>query len=137
MRTSTHPRTRAALVVEDDATIRDTVAALLEDEGFEVTTATTLARARHVLFESKHPVSVVLLDLSLADGDGAPLVEELHRAGARSPALVLLSASPQRLIPLATTFAVPYVMKPFDVGVLATTVAVANDQRMQPHQGAH
>ena len=125
---------RTALIVEDDAVLTSTLVGLLEDEGFEVTTASTLERARYILFESKHPMGVVLLDLALADGDAEPLLEELHRVGPRAPAVVITSAFAQRAVPLAMTYGVPHVVKPFDVNVVAATVAVAFDHVLRPRR---
>jgi two-component system nitrogen regulation response regulator NtrX len=125
---------KVALVVEDDAPISDSLRGLLEDEGFEVMTSSTLARARHILFASSHPVGVLVLDLSLADGDGEALVEELHERGRLSPAVVILSAFADRAVPLAATYAIPHVVKPFDVAVVAATVVVAYERGMRPQR---
>lgn len=130
---SEHPSTRAALVVEDDARLRQALADALEDDGFEVMTSTTLSRAQYVLFESRHPVDVVVLDLMLADGDATPLLEQLDRAP-RAPAVVLLSANVALAIAHGSTYGVPYVTKPFDLGVVVASANAAQENRMRPHR---
>ncbi|MGZ3475521.1 MAG: response regulator [Polyangiales bacterium] len=125
---------KVALVVEDDEPISDALRALLQEEGFEVMTSSTVARARHLLFDLQQPIGVAVLDLWLADGDGEALIEELHERGRRSPACVILSAFVDRAVPLAATYGIPYVVKPFDVAVVAATVVVAHERAMRPHR---
>lgn len=125
---------RTALILEDDKSLASTLTSLLEDERFDVTTSATLERARYILFQSTHPIGVVLLDLALLDGDSEPLLEELHRAGPRAPAVVITSAFANRAVPLAMAYGVPHVVKPFDVNVVAATVAVAYDHALRPRR---
>lgn len=121
------------MVVEDDPALRESLASLLEDEKFEVMTAATLTRARYILFESRHPVGVMLLDLGMPDGDGAALLTELYANDAKSIPTVLLSATTERVADLATTFGVPFLTKPCDLGVVAATVTMAFDNDVRPH----
>jgi DNA-binding response OmpR family regulator len=73
-------------VVEDDVNLRLTLVDNLEEEGYAVTAASTLAEARAQL---KGPgFGVVVLDLMLPDGDGYALCRELRQA--RSPSRVLM-----------------------------------------------
>jgi DNA-binding response OmpR family regulator len=128
---------RSVLVVEDDEGIRDSVRRLLEDEGFAVTTANTLAGARDLLFGSTLPIGVVVLDLGLPDGDGELLLRSLDRLGSATPAVVVTSGSAGRAVPLGREFAVPVITKPFDVSVLAATVSVAFAHALRPHRREH
>jgi DNA-binding NtrC family response regulator len=68
------PQPPTALIVEDDADFRASVAALVSRRDFEVREAATLAEARRAI-EEEAP-DVVLLDLTLPDGDGLALLEE-------------------------------------------------------------
>ncbi len=132
MRTShSHPRTRSVLVVEDDPTLCRSLAELFEDEGFEVMTASNLRRARYVLFESLHPVGVLLLDLQLADGDGETLLGELS-AASRAPPTVVISALPARADHAAETYGLPRLSKPLDLALVVTSVTVAFDNDIRP-----
>ena len=78
------------LLVEDDAALRESVAALLREEGAEVMEVDTLAAARRAL---RQGFDLVLLDHILPDGFGSDLCRTMRaeRQGAR-PACVLFSA---------------------------------------------
>jgi cobalt-zinc-cadmium efflux system membrane fusion protein len=82
------------LVVDDDESIRQTLAKVLGREGLTVVTAGSVAEARS-LVEGRR-LDLGLLDLSLPDGDGVELAESLH---ARLPGLplILMTAYPLRL----------------------------------------
>lgn len=80
------------LLVEDQADFRDLLALLLgrEPEFEVVAQAGSLAEARTHAATLRFDVAV--LDLGLPDGNGADLIEELHRAGPGA-AVLILSAS--------------------------------------------
>ena len=59
------------LVVEDDSSLRLALCDNLDDEGYAVSSAATLADARAALKKSE--VDVIVLDLMLPDGDGTAL----------------------------------------------------------------
>lgn len=72
------------LLVDDDEGGRMVLAALLEDAGYQVREAGTLAEARLALEEG--PWDVALLDVQLPDGRGPSLVGALR---ARGPKMVI------------------------------------------------
>lgn len=80
------------LLVEDHASFRQTLAILFEREpGFEVIgQAGTLAEARRILRDEETDMAVV--DLSLPDGEGVELIEELAEAAPNLMALVLTAS---------------------------------------------
>lgn len=80
------------LLVEDHASFRQTLAILFEHEPeFEVVgQAGTLAEARRVLQSVETDLAVV--DLSLPDGEGVELIEELGDAGPSLTTLVLTAS---------------------------------------------
>jgi DNA-binding response OmpR family regulator len=126
-----HPRVRTALVVEDDPALCRALANLLEDEGFQVTTATDLRRAREVLFDSGNPIGVLVLDLGLPDGDGENVLSELT-ANSNAPPTVVISALAARADQAAETYGLPRVAKPLDLDMLTATVSVAFDNDIRP-----
>jgi two-component system NtrC family sensor kinase len=65
---------RRALVVEDEAPIRQLIVRLLQRRGFEVVEAASRAAAREAVAATAF--DVVLCDLRLADGSGAAAVED-------------------------------------------------------------
>lgn len=79
------------LLVDDDASNRVTLAALLEDEGFSVDALASYAEGKAQL-ASAAPYEVALFDQNLGDGTGTELLRELR---ARMPAAkaILVSGS--------------------------------------------
>ena len=67
------------LLVEDDALVRDTVALMLEDEGFDVVEAVDAGEALDLVREGLDaPVIVTDVDLGVGPS-GAELADALHR----------------------------------------------------------
>src|SRR5438105_7304557 len=79
------------LLVDDDEANRITLSALLEDEGFDVREARSMAEARGVLSEGPS-FAVVLTDQHLGDGLGSDLVPEI-RSRLPDAKIVLMSGS--------------------------------------------
>jgi DNA-binding response OmpR family regulator len=75
------------LVVEDDSNLRLTLVDNLEEEGYAVEAASTLAEARAKWKATGF--DVVVLDIMLPDGDGYSLCRELRQAGTSSRVLML------------------------------------------------
>jgi two-component system response regulator RegA len=81
---------RRILLVDDSEILRMTTAALLEEAGYQVVEAASLAQARASLGVEELAAAVV--DLHLADGLGTALLPELRAAHPRA-AFILLSGS--------------------------------------------
>ncbi|ADO68531.1 response regulator transcription factor [Stigmatella aurantiaca] len=79
------------LVVEDDLNLRLTLVDNLEEEGYAVEAASTLAEARAKVRGTAF--DVVVLDLMLPDGDGYTLCRELRQAATSSRVLMLTARS--------------------------------------------
>ena len=99
------------LLVEDEASIAEPFAKLLQREGFEALVAPTAARAFE-LFE-RMPPALVLLDLNLPDGDGRDIAREL-RQRSNVPIIMLTARGTEtdRIVGLEIG-ADDYVVKPF------------------------
>ena len=78
---------RRVLVVEDDAFSRYGLKSLLESEGYEVTEAGALAEAEEEI--ERRPPDVLILDITLPDGDGAEWLRLLVKREGRVPFPVL------------------------------------------------
>lgn len=73
------------LIVDDDESTRMTVAALLEDAGFSVQEAGSVAEATSALGPS---VDIVILDYHLSDGLGSSLVPIIRERAPRARVIV-------------------------------------------------
>ncbi len=76
------------LIVDDDATIRETLAEYFESDGMVVLHATSAAEARSAV--AQHLPDVIVLDLRLPDADGLGLLDAL-RADDPDSAIVMLT----------------------------------------------
>ena len=67
---STSPAHSLVLVIDDDDAIRESVMALLEDDGFAVMEAANGVQALELLSDLPEPPAVILLDLMMPGMDG-------------------------------------------------------------------
>jgi two-component system, OmpR family, response regulator len=108
----------AVLIVDDEPSIREFLAFVLEDEGFEVATA---ADGRQALQQAReHPPDVVLTDLMMPVVDGYELINGLRREGVPVRAIIAMSAvqAAADCPPAADLF----VSKPFQIEQIIASV---------------
>ncbi len=108
------------LLVEDEASIAEPFARALDREGFDAEVAPTAAAAR-AMFARRRP-SIILLDLTLPDGDGRELCREWRRD--TSVPIIMLTArgtETDRVVGLELG-ADDYVVKPFSVAEVAARI---------------
>lgn len=116
------------LIVDDERDIRDLVAGVLEDEGYETRTAADSTSALAALRERRP--SLVLLDVWLQGSqlDGLELLDEIKR---RDPSLPVLMISGHGNIDTAVTAirrgAVDFIEKPFEAEKLLHLVGRATE----------
>ncbi len=83
------------LHVNGDPTLRMLLARLLAPLAIELQEAATLADARRLLDE--HPYALAIIDLSLLDGDGSELFDQLTQSQPPPPVIILCAAdSPEQ-----------------------------------------
>ncbi|NIC40035.1 response regulator [Aquabacterium sp. A08] len=112
------------LIVEDDAGIAGGLAATLRAAGYAVDVCGTLGQASAALqVEAFH---LVLLDLSLPDGDGLDWLRRLRDGGQALPVLIMTArdALPDRVAGLDQG-ADDYLVKPFEPDELLARMRVA------------
>ena len=120
----------SVLLVEDEASIAEPFARALGREGFDAEVAPTAAAARE-LFARRRP-SIVLLDLTLPDGDGRELCREWRRD--TSVPIIMLTArgtETDRVVGLELG-ADDYVVKPFSVAEVAARIRAVLRRAQQP-----
>ena len=107
------------LVVDDDDSIRQTVAEILEVEGYRVAEAANGEEALRLL--SEDAPSLILLDMRMPILDGWGFARALRERGIRLPILVMTAAQNARLW-AEEIGADGYVSKPFDLDHLLDQV---------------
>jgi len=120
------------LVVDDDPKIAAICAEVLSNMGFEVATAGFIAEARRSLRD--HRPDLMLLDVTLPDGDGFAFLEELKAERASSHLSVIFvsarteTASKVKALKLGGD---DYLVKPFDALELGARVETVLRRREQ------
>src|SRR5687768_233387 len=110
---------RPILVVDDDASIRQTVREILDLEGYPVETASDGREALRVV--ERDAPSLVLLDMRMPELDGWGFAREIRERGIELPILVMTAAENARSW-AAEIGADGYVAKPFELDELLAAV---------------
>ena len=122
----------SALVVDDDVHLRALLAELLEDEGFDVTTASNGFSGLRLAAERRP--RLVLLDVVMPEMSGAEVLRELRTSSAtRDIAVVVVTGNAQRLTAAQLADADGLVRKPFEVPELLATVHRAVERASARH----
>ncbi len=105
----------SVLVVDDERSFRLLAEEALSSEGFDVRTASTLARARMEL--DKTAPDVMILDRRLPDGDGIDLLRELASTGQLTSQVIVVTAyaDVNNAVEALRAGAVDYLTKPLQV----------------------
>jgi len=111
------------LLVDDNVALVDNLAQILEDEGYDVRTAPTGAKA---VVAAKPGFDVALLDVRLPDADGTELAEKLREISPEG-AIVLLTgfATLETAIAAVRAGAFAYLVKPCSTPDLLLTIEQA------------
>jgi len=109
------------LVVDDDESIRNTVKAILEDEGYIVDLAATGMEAIKRTEETAY--NVALLDIRLPDMEGVELLKLMKDAVPRTRKIMVTGyPSMQNAVAALNKNADAYLIKPVDIEKLLNTV---------------
>lgn len=111
------------LLVEDDRELRNTLRDALAVEGYEVCTAASLSEGLALLQHT--PVDLVLLDLTLPDGDGDTLLTTLRKRQATPLIVISAREGEGQKVRLLDAGADDYLVKPFGVPELLARMRVA------------
>jgi DNA-binding NtrC family response regulator len=115
------------LVVEDEPLLRRQLTAHLERSGADVTTADSLAAARHRLRDGQFDFA--LLDVNLPDGLGPDLLREKAFPEATSVIVMTAQGGVAGAVEAMQLGAVDYLTKPFDPEELPLVIARAHQVR--------
>jgi len=119
------PSPRHLLLVDDEPHIGLLLRPHLEQHGYRVSLARTLADARRSLAGGGAPPDGLLLDLHLPDGSGLDLLRELRgAAGTRAlPVMVLTAEGDERVLAEAERLGAALLTKPFSPKKLTARIA--------------
>jgi CheY-like chemotaxis protein len=123
---------RTALVVDDDVFIVSALAELLEDDGFDVHTATNGFSAMRQAVELRP--TVILLDLALPERSGKDLLDDLRTDPVtRDLAIVVVTGYAERLSERQVAATDGVIGKPFDISELQETIQRAIQRAASRH----
>ena len=77
------------LIVEDSPLVTDAVSILFRESGYDVDVAGTIAEA--VEAATARPIDLILLDISLPDGDGLDVIQQLRDKNALPKATLAMT----------------------------------------------
>lgn len=124
------------LIVDDDPTIRSVLEALLEDEGFALTTASNGREALRSVHED--PPSLILMDLMMPVMSGVDAVREL-KTDPRTADIPVIAMSAGFILreSIEDLLADSIIAKPFDLDALVAnihaTLRSARDGHAEPN----
>ncbi|MFP6625939.1 MAG: UDP-3-O-acyl-N-acetylglucosamine deacetylase [Deltaproteobacteria bacterium] len=123
------------LIVDDDATVRQSIGGVLRDEGFSVLTAGSGQEAICCLADSGP--HLVLLDVWMPEMDGIELLTRIRQTHADLPVIVLSGHGNVEVAVRATKLgAVDFIEKPFSIEGLLASVNQALNKETGTGQGA-
>ena len=112
-----------AHLIDDDDDFLNGLAEIAKQEGFVVTTSGTLAEARNHL--SREPVDIVVVDLSLPDGEGTELLQAFKDTPGTDVIIISGVATVDSAIEALRLGALDYLTKPLDTSRLRAVLANA------------
>ncbi len=111
---------RPILIVDDDATLRETLVEQLEVDGeFAASEAATVSQAEAMVTAKDARFDALILDVGLPDGDGRDLCASLRKAGLRMPIIMLTGSDDEAdVVRGLDAGANDYIAKPFRLAEL-------------------
>ncbi len=124
------------LIVDDEASLRDFLSIVFEEDGCRVRTAASLADGRAAI--QKEEPDLVLCDLMLPDGSGLELLHEI-KAENPSVAVIMITAhtSTKSAVEALKAGAFDYIAKPFDIEELKIIVRNAVERKELEDENVH
>ena len=124
------------LIVDDEASLRDFLTIVFEEEHCRVETAASLAEA-HAALQKREP-DLVLCDLMLPDGSGLDLLRDI-KAQNPSIAVIMITAhtSTKSAVEALKAGAHDYIAKPFDIDELKIIVRKAVERKELEDENLH
>lgn len=109
------------LLLEDDVSLIDGLVYSLERNGFSLDVVRTVKDAENYL--SKHEYDLLLLDVTLPDGTGFEVCEQVRKIGNEVPIIFLTAADEEiNVIRGLDSGGDDYITKPFNLGELCSRI---------------
>ena len=122
------------LVVDDERSLREFLTILLEQEGYEVTTAESVTTGIQRLHD--HTFDLVMCDLKLPDGTGLEVLADARKNHVASPFIIITAhTTPQHALDALRAGAAEYLSKPFNVEDLKLILDKLLDTTEKPEGG--
>jgi two-component system, NtrC family, response regulator PilR len=124
------------LIVDDEASLRDFLGIMFEQEGWQIETAASVGEARAAIQRAEP--DLVLCDLMLPDGSGIDLIRDV-KAQSPSVQFVMITAhtSTRSAVEALKAGAMDYIAKPFDVEELKIIVRNASARKELEDENIH
>ena len=127
------------LVIDDEESLRHTIGRVLQQAGYEVTTAGEGREALRLVnagYETASPYDVVFLDIRLPGMDGLEVLKEIRQKDAHLPVILLTAfGSLKTALEALRLGATDYLLKPVDPEVLvARTRVLLEEQVVERHR---
>ena len=124
------------LIVDDEASLRDFLGIVFEEEGWRVEAAATVADARIAI--AKRQPDVVLCDLMLPDASGMDLLHDVKsQEGATAVIMITAHTSTKTAVEALKAGALDYIAKPFDIEELKIIVRKAVERKELEDENIH
>ncbi|MGM0595176.1 MAG: sigma-54-dependent transcriptional regulator [Pseudomonadota bacterium] len=129
--------TPTVLIVEDDHGLRELIAEELEEAGYRIRQAASLAEAQQQL--SAHPPVLVVSDLRLPDGEGLALLQHVRAMAPLPPAFIMITAfgTVEQAVEALKQGADDFLTKPLKLDHLGLAVERAIERRELKRQLSH
>ena len=119
---------KSLLLVDDDRPFLNRLARAMEQRGFEVRVAETVADG--IAEVRKEPPGYAVVDLRLTDGNGLDVIEALHKARPEARGVVLTGyGNIATAVSAVKLGAIDYLSKPADADAVYGALMAAPDQR--------
>ncbi len=124
------------LIVDDEASLRDFLTIVFEEEGWTVTCAGSVAEGTAALCEIDP--DIVLCDLMMPDGSGLEILKLVNQQHENVPVVMITAyTSAQSAVAALKAGAYDYLSKPFDVDELKIVLEKAVERRELEHENVY
>lgn len=129
------PVGRRVVLAEDDSALREMLALVLSEAGYQVTTARDAAELARFLRPSptSAPFDLIVTDVNMPGGSGLDVIDQLRQDGDSTPVIVVTAFPQEHTRKRAQELGLRLLAKPFELETLRAAVDWAI-RANAPHQ---